>query len=355
MNRYLIKNNIKLMYRSWGNILLFIIMPVILIICLSSAFDTLMSKYEETNMTAGYRIEGEGITPEMIEAMSEVAAENDITLNEYPTGDPEDLIHENSLTGFIVFKEDTYTLYEDSSAKGKALEYFINAFYENMTATAMGVKTDSAVLTVEHPEYTKSIDSKDYYGIVEIVYFGWCAIVAGAGIFMNEKKYKIRKRYQVANLTPFKEYLSRFIPISIIASIGTIIAAILTVALLGVHWGNPLFSIFILVASVAAASAFGIMIYSITDNMVATIIISFAIVWVLGFWGGSFETYMFSSHPMRLKTLSPIYHINRALTEMSTMGHSNYMRSAVSYCFLIVVIASIIAILFGQVKRRGRA
>ena len=81
MNRYLIKNNIKLMYRSWGNILLFVIMPVILIFCLSSAFETLMSKYEETEMTAGYRIEGDGITPEMIEAMNAVAEENDITLS----------------------------------------------------------------------------------------------------------------------------------------------------------------------------------------------------------------------------------------------------------------------------------
>ena len=172
MNRYLIKNNIKLMYRSWGNILLFVIMPVILIFCLSSAFETLMSKYEETEMTAGYRIEGDGITPEMIEAMNAVAEENDITLSEYPTGNPEDLMHENYLTGFIIFKDDTYTVYEESSAKGRALEYFVNAFYENVAATAMGVKTDAATLTVEHPEYKESIDSKDYYGIVEIVYFG---------------------------------------------------------------------------------------------------------------------------------------------------------------------------------------
>ena len=127
MNRYLIKNNIKLMYRSWGNILLFVIMPVILVFCLSSAFDTLMSKYEETDMTAGYRIEGDGITQEMLDAMIDVAEENDLTLNEYPTGDPEELIQDNGLTGFIVFEDDTYTLYEDNSAKGKVLEYFVNA------------------------------------------------------------------------------------------------------------------------------------------------------------------------------------------------------------------------------------
>lgn len=355
MNRYLIKNNIKLMYRSWGNILTFVIMPVILIFCLSSAFETLMSKYEETDMTAGYRIEGDGITQEMIEAMTKAAEENDITLSEYPEGDPEELMHDNSLTGFIVFEGDSYTIYEDSSAKGKVLGYFVNAFYENASAAAMGVKRDAATLTVEHPEYKKSIDSKDYYGIVEIVYFGWCAIFAGAGILINEKKYKIRKRYQVANLTPVKEYLSKFIPIAVVASIGTLIAALLTVVLLGVHWGNPLLSILILVASVAAATAMGIMIYSITDSMVGTIIVTFTVVWILGFFGGAFETYIFSSHPMNVKLMTPIYHINRALTEISCMGRSDYAGSAVGYAGLIVVVSSIIAILFGQIRKRGRA
>ncbi len=357
MNRYLIKNNIKLMCRNWGNILLFIIMPVILIFVLSSAFDTLMKKYEKTEMTAGYRIEGDGVTEDIIEAMTEVAEDNDITLSEFPSGDPEQLIRDNELTGFIVFKDDTYTIYEDkdNSVRGKVLEYFVNAFYENAASASMGVETDSVKLSVEHPDFRSAIDSKDYYGIVEIIYFGWCAIVAGAGIFINEKKYKIRKRYQVANLSPFKEYLGRFIPIVIVTSVGTVIAAMLTVVLLGVHWGNPLLSFLVLIISTAAATALGVMIYNITDNMIATIIIVFAVVWFLGFWGGSFETYLFSSHPMFLKNISPIYHINRALTELSCMDHSDYMVSAVGYCGILVVVCSAIAMIAGQLRKRGRA
>ena len=357
MNRYLIKNNIKLMCRSWGNILLFIIMPVILIFVLSSAFDTLMKKYEKSEMTAGYQIEGDGVTEEMIEAMSEVAKENDITLNEYPSGDPEKLIRDNELTGFIVFKDDTYTVYEDkdNAVMGKVLEYFVNVFYENASAAAMGIDTDSVKLTVEHPYYREPIDSKDYYGIVEIIYFGWCAIVAGAGIFMNEKKYKIRKRYQVANLSPVKDYLGRFVPMVIVASIGTVIAALLTILLLGVHWGNPLISFLVLIVSTAAATALGLMIYHITDNMIATIILVFAIVWIMGFFGGTFETYIFSSHPMYLKNISPIYHINRALTELSCMGHSDSMVNALGYSGLLVIGCSVIAIIAGLLRRRGKA
>lgn len=355
MNRYLIKNNIKLLCRSWFNILLFIIMPVILVLCLSSAFDSLMKKYEETDMTAGYRAEGDGITDEMIEAMREVAEDNNITLKEYPEGSPEELIRENNLSGFIIFKDDTYAIYEDKDNKalGHALEYFVNAFYENASAAVMGVETERAKITVEHPDFKPTIDSKDYYGIVEIIYFGWCAIVAGAGIFLNEKKYKIRKRYQVANLSPLKEYLGKFIPIALVASLGTVIAAILTVILLGVHWGNLLLSACILALSVSAATAFGVMIYNITDNLIATIIIMFAIVWIMGFWGGTFETYLFSSHPMILKNISPIYHINRALTEISCMGHSDFTRSAILYSGLIMIVSSFVAVIAGSIRKRG--
>ena len=149
--------------------------------------------------------------------------------------------------------------------------------------------------------------------------------------------------------------MSKFIPIAIVASIGTVIAALLTVVLLGVHWGNPLISIIVLVASVAAATAMGIMIYSITDSMVGTIIVTFTVVWIAGFFGGAFETYIFSSHPMSVKLMSPIYHINRALTELSCMGRSDYVGSAVGYAGLIVAASSIIAILFGQIRKRGRA
>ena len=268
----------------------------------------------------------------------------------------EKLICDNELSGFIIFNDDTYKIYEDKDNKelGKTLEYFVNAFYENATAAAMGVEVDSAKVTVEHPDFTPAIDSKDYYGIVEIIYFGWCAIVAGAGIFLNEKKYKIRKRFRVADVSPFQEYLGKFIPIAIVASLGTIIAAVLTVSLLGVHWGNIPLSVAIVVVSVLAATAFELMIYNITDNLIATIIMSFAIVWVMGFYGGSFETYMFSSHPMTLKNISPIYHINRALIEISCMGHSDYMSSAFGYSGLIIVVSSLISVIAGTIRKRGK-
>ena len=47
MIRYLIKNNAKLMGRSWVNVLLFAFCPVIVSAVLISAFSSLMEGYKE--------------------------------------------------------------------------------------------------------------------------------------------------------------------------------------------------------------------------------------------------------------------------------------------------------------------
>lgn len=75
----------------------------------------------------------------------------------------------------------------------------------------------------------------------------------------------------------------------------------------------------------------------------------------MGFFGGSFETYMFSSISDILKHLSPIYHGNRALVELSCIGESNYVASSVWFLLVITVICSAIAILAGSIRKRGRA
>ena len=99
----------------------------------------------------------------------------------------------------------------------------------------------------------------------------------------------------------------------------------------------------------------GMMFYYISDNLVITIIMLFTIVWFLGFFGGSFETYMFSSIPDWIKHLSPIYHGNRALVELSCMGKSDYVVSTVWYSFFITAVCSGIAVLAGSIRKRGRA
>ena len=363
MIRYLIKNNFKLMMRSATNILLYIVTPVILVALLSSAFGSLMEKYETGDtVKAGYRIDAEDSdvkTQLLIDSTKTAAKEGDFILSEYPGADPETKILEEDLAGFVVFEKDgKYSIYENGDRKyeAKALDYLVSSVDERIAKFMLDACRSDEPSEVEieaaHPEYMEPIEAADYYGIVEVVYFGWCAIVCGAGIFTAEKKYHIGKKLKVSGLSEFQLFLGRFIPMVLVVSISALITAGITILLFGVHWGSPLISALIVVLSAAAATAFGLMFYNITANVVVTIIAVFAVVWVAGFFGGSFETYMFSAHSQTIKEISPIYHINRALTELSCMGHSSYTGSAVIYCIMIMIVSACIAVAAGSLRRR---
>ena len=358
MIRYLIKNNMKLMMRSFTNILLLIIMPIILIALLSSAFNDMMETYKEKNsLEAGYSIADENAHPEIIYAMKEAAQKTGITLFEYANRTPEDVLRKDEMCAFIEFKGDGYTIYQNGDMKeqAKIVEYFLGSFNERSLMAASDITVSESGLTVEHPKYMNDISAQDYYGIIEVIYFGWCAIVVGAGVFASEKKYRIGKKLQVSRLSGFQLYLAKFVPIVAVVFTGLLISAGLSIVLFGVHWGNPLLSMLLIFISAAAATALGLMVYFIFDNIVVTIIVVFTCVWMAGFFGGSFETYMYSAHPTSLKVLSPIYHINRSLVELSCMGHSDYIVSAVIYGAAITVICSAFAVLAGVLRKRGRA
>ena len=360
---YLIKNNIKLMMRSVTNTLLYIVAPIILIALLSSAFGDLMEKYESADIIkAGYSIdsdESDMNTEVFIESLEKASKDSGIILTEYGKVDPEKTVREEELAGFVVIENDgNYTIYANGDKKyeAKALEYMISSVDERivqaMNDMPKGGNASEFDLEVGHPEYMEPINAIDYYGIIEVIYFGWCAIVCGAGIFTAENKYHIGKKLKVSGLSEFRLYLAKFIPMLLVVSISSIITAAITIPVFGVHWGNPALSALIVVLSAAAATAFGLMFYSIFQNVVVTIIGVFAVVWVAGFWGGSFETYMFSAHPQVLKDISPIYHINRALTELSCMGHSDYVGNAVIWCLGIMIICSVISVAAGNIRRR---
>ncbi|MBO7356031.1 MAG: ABC transporter permease [Lachnospiraceae bacterium] len=370
---YLIKNNFKLMMRSATNIMMYIVGPVLLVALLSTVFNDLLEKYEsEESISAGYAVSAEASdvrTLLLSEQVKAAAGESDIVLTEYPAADPEKILREEDLSGFIVFEDGgRYTVYENGEHKygAKALEYLVSSVDQRITgAVSVVSETGSNAVSrentmgstevdieISHPDYMEAIDSTDYYGIIEVVYFGWCAILCGTGILTAEKKYHIGKKLKVSGLSETKLYLAKFIPMLLVVSISSLITAAATIALFGVHWGSPLLSALIVVLSAAAATAFGLMFYSITQNSVVTIIGVFAAVWLAGFFGGSFETYMFSSHSAVLKNITPIYHINRALTELSCMGRSEYVGSAVLYCVLIIIVSSFIALGAGDIRRR---
>ena len=362
MIRYVIKNYIKLMCRNSINIILIVVAPIILIAVLSSAFSSLMDSYDEAqSFRAGYRITEENVMTPFIDTLKEEAEENGISFIEYTDGAPDELMRANDLAGFVEFTEDSYviTTSSDHEIEGKTLSYMMNSFEKNIEtgimAAASGTEIPGEELNVSYPDHLPAIDSTDYYGIIEVVYFLWCGIVCIAGIVNNEKKFKIMQKLRVAGLTETQIYFSKFIPTAAVVSIGIGIAWIMSILLFGVHWGNIPISVLIVFLMITAAVSMGLMFYSITGNIVATIMITFVVVWISGFFGGSFETYMFSSHPQYLKELSPIYYGNRALVELSCIGRSDYIVKSVLVSSAMTVIASLLAIAAGKIRKRGTA
>lgn len=363
MIRYLIKNNFKLMFRNKWIMLTVILGPVLVITLLSSAFQDLMKSYEGVDsFKAGYRVEGESIFADNIDVIKSAGSEAGITFLEYPEGEPKEVIENNDLAGFVIFGREKYTLYEsaDFEAEGITLEYFMNRVMRESVSQTLQMMTpvlegETVEIPIQTLDYMPAVSAKDYYGIIEIVYFCWCGIICVANVLNNEKRYGIKSKFQVAALSGLKLYLGKWIPMVLGLAVSMGATIIITILLFGIHWGNALVSILLVLLTIMASSAFGLMLYYIFENLAVTIIALFTSVWFMGFFGGSFETYMFSNWPDTVKNLSPIYHINRALVENSCMGYSNYTSSCIIYMLAIMVVCSAIAIGVDGMKRRGRA
>lgn len=357
MIRYLIKNNFKLMFRNTWNIAIMVIGPVLVIAALSSAFSELMKSYESVGeFEVGYRVEE--INNEMIEGMKTAGKEAGILFYEYPEGEIKDVMEKNELAGFVDFSRDNFVIYKsaDYEVEGITLEYFVNKMMNTGIDTSLQLQEGSGiVLPVEKMEHMPSIDSIDYYGIVYIVYFCWCGMICATGVLSNEKKYGIERRFQVSNISETKNFLGKFLPVVMTVAGGMGIATTVTILLFGIHWGNPILSMLIIFMIIIAGTALGMMLYNISGSLVITVILLFTMVWFMGFFGGSFETYMFSGVSDTLKHLSPIYHANRALVELSCMGKSDYVASAMIYSLAITVVCSAIAIFAGYIRKRGKA
>lgn len=357
MIRYLIKNNFKLMFRNTWSVAVMLLGPILVIATLSSAFSELMKSYEGVDEFAvGYRIQE--ADDAIIEATKIAGEEAGILFYEYREGEIKDVMEKNELAGFVEFSKDSFIVYKsaDYEVEGITLEYFMNKVMNTGINASLQLQEQSdIVLPVEQLEYMPAIDSVDYYGIIQIVYFCWCGMICATGVLSNEKKYRIVRRFQVSNLSESQNFFGKFIPIVLTVTGGMAIVTAITVLLFDIHWGNPLISMVIVFLMIVAGTALGMMLYNISGSLVITIILQFTIVWFMGFFGGSFETYMFSSTSDTLKRLSPIYHANRALVELSCMGKSGYVASAMIYALAITVICSIIAILAGYIRKRGKA
>jgi len=355
----LIKNNMKLMFRSKAFLVIMIIMPVIVIALLSTAFKDMMASAREIDpFTVGYRITADSPYQAYLPELKEVCAENDVNLVEYPEGDMENLIKNQSVTAFVDIQDGDYILYQSSEKNAEALvtESIFDTFFYNVDANQVLVKTqleqgitavkliepDKQLVAHEVLEVEPMPTSTDYYGIIYIAFWSFCGMMPLAAVISSERKNAIPQRMRVSQMTKGQFYLAKFIPCFLVTFIEMCIAWTISVVLLDIHWGQIAASAAIILLSTMAAAAIGVFLYQLFSKVVVSIVVGFLLTWIAGFFGGSFDPYIYEDFPITLMKASPLYYVNRTLVEFSTKGFSDYTGTCLFYLISLIIVFGIL-------------
>ncbi|SDA26506.1 ABC-2 type transport system permease protein [Ruminococcus sp. YE71] len=355
---YLMKNNLKLIFRNKFAVAVLLLGPALTIAMLSNAFESLMKSYTVPDeFTVGYRAQG-GVLADSMDDIKEAGREAGIVFREYPDGEPEELIANNDLAAFADIEGEGYTLYtsEDHKPEGAVTDCFFDRVVSGGVDAALGSIAPDAVMSSAVPtsnlDYMPAVNSTDYYGMIYIVYFSSLGMVCATGMLSSEKKNGIERKYRVCPVSKFGLYLARLLPTAALVTVCSLIETLVTTALFGIHWGTPLLSALIVVMVILAGTAFGFMLYSLSRNMAMTIIALFAVIWVMGFLGGSFETYMYSAVSETLKKISFFYYANRSLVELSSMGKSDYTAVSLLFSGGIFAVSSAVSIAVDTIRKK---
>lgn len=360
----MIKNNLKLMLRNKMVLVMMLVAPILVIAALTSAFHDLLSTgYDKSHITVGYYFEEDSLLYPLKDTFEEGFSTEDITLRAYGENAMEDAIKEEDVDVFIYCDKDHCILggsdVEDVSFR--VCQYTMHRFAQEFSLASLSMEkmmvegtdiTPVKIKTASLP-YMKTASAEDYYGIIEIIYFLWCGMLFLTSVISSERKNRIQSRYAISPTSAWRVYLGKFIPCCMISFIFTAISGVVATLLFDIHWGNLPATIGILALTLLTGTAFGILLVYLFSNIAAAVVTLFSAVWLMGFVGGSFETYMFANYPESIKLLSPIYHVNRTLVEYSTMGQSDYARGCVIYLsawFMICVLLGSILM-----KRRTEA
>lgn len=350
------------MIRSKAILLLMIVMPVLIIGVLSGAMKDLLNNDDIVDeFKAGYMIIGD-MDEDMLIMLEEICSQYGIQMERFEEynelyekhEDVEYLLKNNKVKVFIDISNNEYSIYQSDEGSTYAgimeniLYFFFYTMQEQMvddTAMNTNVMINTEMLPVD-----KMPDSYDYYGIIEIVFFISFGMISLSAVILSEKKNLIISRMQVAPVSRIKMYLGKLLPCITAICLETGIAAGISILLFDIHWGDPMGSILILLLLSFTASAWGIFMFYLFNNVAVSIVIAWIIIFISGFLGGSFQTYMLSDIPDNLAKLSPHYYINRTLVEFSTMGSSEYTGK----CFIILLSVFVASVFFGWLLMNKR-
>lgn len=340
-----------------------IVVPIVTIGILSSAFREMMNTtYKVDKFQVGFTSNQDSSYHEMLPKLQTICKTNNILLKEYPEEQGHGihkLLKNETVSVFVDMKDSSYVIYEASNKKteGAVVESIFSGFFHNMTeamtlnsygkpqGSVKSPSKSSGKVGVEVLAMEPVPSSTDYYGIIYIVYFAWCGLISLLTVITSERKGAIPRRMKVAQMPKWYYYAGKFIPCTLSIFIEVCASMILSFLMYDIHWGKIVTSIVILFLLSMASAAFGIVMFQLFNNVALSIVVGFIIVWVEGFFGGSFQAYMYSFLPQKLVDSSPIYYINRTLVEFSTKGYSDYAGRCFGSLIGMIVVFGFLGIL----------
>ena len=337
-----IKNNLKLMLRNKIMIFAVIVSPVLVVAALSNAFHNLLDQAEKANeFEVGYQMTENSLFSQYEEILHTQLEEEGISFRRYNGETPEKIVEDSQVEVFIDFGDEDYHIYgaDKNELQVRTIQCVMFLMTENIKAYLNGPSSAQQDMEVKELTTTKTAGAQDYYSIIEVVYFLSLCVIFLSMIIQAEKGNHILARFRVGNAGNAVLYFGKMIPCVLMAwVIQILITGGLVTVMFDVTWGKPLISFLVLCLEAVAFTAFGMIFMLLFRNMAVSIGAMFMILWFMGFFGGTFETYMYSSVPDAVKELSPLYYLNRTLVELSTMGESNYMAPCVVYMLAIIFI-----------------
>ncbi len=377
----LIKNNAKLLIRNKISFMFMCLLPIVLILILSSALaNDFGKKVEMQPFTVGYKIESGSNIASYFPVFKEQYEANGMILKPMNQKEGMQALSNSEIVSYLTLNDERYTIYnqEDININAMIFESSFKGsmhFYDGLK-TMIAYSVQNRVIAAsegmiqmqpfsnregqedwvkkEHLEVDPIPRSQDYYGIVQIVFIIWMGISCVVALTEAERKNNVSNRIKLANVKPAILFMGRFIPNVVALCVQVGIAIVVSTLLLNVNWGDKLFlSGMVLLFEVIAVSAFGTMLTLLIKS--STIINMFMYIgaFVFGFTGGSFQTYMYNFISEDIVHLSPLYYLNRTLVELSTKGSSQYLGTTLVILTMTTLLSITVGLTYMYTRREA--
>lgn len=360
----LIKNNLKLLLREKMTWIFMLILPVLLIMVLSSAFtDMLNESYEMKELKVGYTLDEDSLIEENFDEFINGFKENKISLIEMEKEKAINKLENKEIIAYLEINDDKYTIYENNNESIEE-SIFKSAFssvmysydgmrtlmefiYKNsITADLASGEVNADLVNVEVLDVEPMPSAIVYYGIVELVYVIWVGMTISAAMVNYERRSLVDERICISNVKSSTIFFGKLISAVLCVIIQIGISATVATITMNINWGDkPILIVGLILLEIIATSSIGIMLATFLKSEALINVLCVLSAFVFGFIGGSFQTYMYNFVSDKIANLSPLFHINRTLVQIAVKGYSDYTLMTVVLLVSLFIVSGLVAMI----------